>query len=224
MLWYSQQSRSRCFFWNSLAFLMIQLMLVIWFLVPLPFLNPAWTKNLQLNNYGRVEGHVLIFCENSEITTRRWITINRRMLDPTKKHTPHPRAKEKPQQDRRRGKIVFRTNPIPARHAQRAQTNLVCTRPHRDWTSLGSLKESWCLGSTDSDSALSGYGFSIELMKSFPGGSDVMPGLRTTHLSKYSLVPSFLSSLTHFSYVQLTLPKYRHSSVGRWTNNYNIVW
>ena len=29
------------FFWNSLAFSMIQRMLVIWSLVPLPFLNPA---------------------------------------------------------------------------------------------------------------------------------------------------------------------------------------
>ena len=29
------------FFWNSLAFLMIQWMLAIWSLVPLPFLNPA---------------------------------------------------------------------------------------------------------------------------------------------------------------------------------------
>ena len=31
------------FFWNSLAFLMIQWMLAIWPLVPLPFLKPAWT-------------------------------------------------------------------------------------------------------------------------------------------------------------------------------------
>ena len=31
-------------FWNSLAFLMIQWMLAIWFLVALPFLNPAWTS------------------------------------------------------------------------------------------------------------------------------------------------------------------------------------
>ena len=31
------------FFWNSLAFSMIQRMLAIWLLVPLPFLNPAWT-------------------------------------------------------------------------------------------------------------------------------------------------------------------------------------
>ena len=31
------------FSWNSLAFLMIQQMLAIWSLVPLPFLKPAWT-------------------------------------------------------------------------------------------------------------------------------------------------------------------------------------
>ena len=32
------------FFWNYLAFSMIQWMLAIWSLVPLPFLNPAWTS------------------------------------------------------------------------------------------------------------------------------------------------------------------------------------
>ena len=32
------------FFWNCLAFYMIQQMLTIWSLVPLPFLNPAWTS------------------------------------------------------------------------------------------------------------------------------------------------------------------------------------
>ena len=32
------------FFWNSLAFSMIQRMLAIWYLVPLPFLKPAWTR------------------------------------------------------------------------------------------------------------------------------------------------------------------------------------
>ena len=31
------------FFWKSLSFSMIQWMLTIWSLVPLPFLNPAWT-------------------------------------------------------------------------------------------------------------------------------------------------------------------------------------
>ena len=55
---------------------------------------------------------------------------------PPKRDTPHPRAKEKPQQDGRRGKIEFRITPLPARDAQRAQTNLVRTRtqrPHGDW-------------------------------------------------------------------------------------------
>ena len=112
------------------------------------------------------------------------------------KKIPHIQGQRRsPNKTEGGAKSCLESNPIPARHAQRAQTNLVCTRPHRDWTSLGSLKESWCLGSTDSDSALSGYGFSIELMKSLPGGSDVMPGLRTTHLSKYSLVPSFLCAI-----------------------------
>ena len=32
------------FFWNSLAFSMIQRMLAIWSLVPLPFINPSWTS------------------------------------------------------------------------------------------------------------------------------------------------------------------------------------
>ena len=32
------------FFWNSLAFSMIQQMLAIWSLVPLSFLKPAWTS------------------------------------------------------------------------------------------------------------------------------------------------------------------------------------
>ena len=32
------------FFWNSLGFSMIQRMLAIWSLVPLPFLKPAWTS------------------------------------------------------------------------------------------------------------------------------------------------------------------------------------
>ena len=38
--------QKKMFFWNSLAFSMIQWMLVIWSLVPLPFLNPAWTSGI----------------------------------------------------------------------------------------------------------------------------------------------------------------------------------
>ena len=36
--------KKQIFFWNSLAFSMIQQMLAIWSLVPLPFLKPAWTS------------------------------------------------------------------------------------------------------------------------------------------------------------------------------------
>ena len=43
-LWHSQESRNRCFSRTLLVFLMIQWMLAIWPLVPLPFLNPAWTS------------------------------------------------------------------------------------------------------------------------------------------------------------------------------------
>ena len=37
-------NKAEMFFWNSLAFSMIQQMLPIWSLVPLPFLKPAWTS------------------------------------------------------------------------------------------------------------------------------------------------------------------------------------
>ena len=44
-LCHTQSSRSRCFFfWSSLAFSMVQWMLAIWSLFPLPFLNPAGTS------------------------------------------------------------------------------------------------------------------------------------------------------------------------------------
>ena len=43
--------------------------------------------------------------ENTKITTSCSTTINRRMLDPPKKDSPHPKAKEKLQQDDRRGTI-----------------------------------------------------------------------------------------------------------------------
>ena len=39
------------FFWNSLAFSMIQRMLAIWSLVPLPFLKPAWTSGISRFTY-----------------------------------------------------------------------------------------------------------------------------------------------------------------------------
>ena len=51
LLWSTQSKvlvysirQKQMFFWNSLAFSMTQQMLAIWSLVPLPFLNQAWTS------------------------------------------------------------------------------------------------------------------------------------------------------------------------------------
>ena len=41
---FSGIKQKQMFFWNSLVFSMIQQILVIWSLVPLPFLKPAWTS------------------------------------------------------------------------------------------------------------------------------------------------------------------------------------
>ena len=56
------------FFWNSLAFSMIQRMLVIWSLVPLPFLKPAWTSRSSRFTYcwslaWRILSIILLACE-----------------------------------------------------------------------------------------------------------------------------------------------------------------
>ena len=56
------------FFWNSLAFPMIQWMLAIWSLVPLPFLNAAWTSGGSQFMYcwslaWRILSNTLLACE-----------------------------------------------------------------------------------------------------------------------------------------------------------------
>ena len=59
-------------FWNSLAFSMIQHMLAIWSLVPLPFLNLAWTSRSSWFMYcwriaWRILSITLLACEMSAI-------------------------------------------------------------------------------------------------------------------------------------------------------------
>ena len=50
------------------------------------------------NQDGRVEGCALTpSCENTRITTSCWTIIDRKTLEFTKKDTPHPKTKEKPQ-------------------------------------------------------------------------------------------------------------------------------
>ena len=60
------------FFWNSLAFSMIQQMVVIWSLVPLPFLKPTWTSGSSQCTYcwslaWRILSITLLACEMSAI-------------------------------------------------------------------------------------------------------------------------------------------------------------
>ena len=60
------------FFWNSLDFSMIQRMLAIWSLVPLPFLNSACTFKSSQFTYGwslvwRILSITLLVCEMSTI-------------------------------------------------------------------------------------------------------------------------------------------------------------
>ena len=60
------------FFWNSLAFSIIQQMLAIWSLVPLPFLKAAWTSGSSRFTYcwslaWRILSITLLACEMSVI-------------------------------------------------------------------------------------------------------------------------------------------------------------
>ena len=59
------------------------------------------THNLwdeERNQDGRVEGRALTpSCKNTRITTTCWTIIDRKTLELTKKDTPHPKTKEKPQ-------------------------------------------------------------------------------------------------------------------------------
>ena len=60
------------FIWNSLAFSMIQQMLAIWSLVPLPFLNPAWTSRSShfIYYWSLVWRSLSIFCQHV-----RWVQL-----------------------------------------------------------------------------------------------------------------------------------------------------
>ena len=60
------------FFWNSLSFSMIQRMLAIWSLVPLPFLNPAWRSGSSQYAYcwnlaWRILSITTLACEMSSV-------------------------------------------------------------------------------------------------------------------------------------------------------------
>ena len=99
--------------------------------------------NLQFQD-GGVEGHVLTFCcKNTKIASNYWTTIDKRMLEPTKKIYPITKGKgEAPNKMKRRTQSHLKSNLIPTRDAWRAQTKPYAQQdrgkgavtPTRDWT------------------------------------------------------------------------------------------
>ena len=87
-----------------------------------------------------VEGRVLIpSYESTGITTNCWTIIDRRTLELTKKDTPPPKTKEKPEWDSRSGTITIKSNPITARWVMHNGENSHTTEAHplewRFWAS-----------------------------------------------------------------------------------------
>ena len=79
-----------------------------------------------------VDGGVEAVCSKSKLTAEKpstgqcWI--------PLKKDTPHPRAKERPQQNGRRGKTVFRIKSHACQRCLEGSNKTVCTPGPRDAT------------------------------------------------------------------------------------------
>ena len=83
------------------------------------------------NQDGGVEGRALTSsCENTRITTSCWTIIDRKTLELTKKDTPHPKTKEKPQWDARRGAITVKSNPITGGWVTHRLANTYTTEVH----------------------------------------------------------------------------------------------
>ena len=62
---------------------------------------------------GGLEGRALTSSsKKTGITTNCWTIIDRKTLELTKKDTPNPKTKEKPQWDGMRGAITIKSNPI----------------------------------------------------------------------------------------------------------------
>ena len=78
-----------------------------------------------------VEGHALTpSCENTRIKTSCWTIIDRKTLELTKKDTPHPKTKEKPQWEGRKGAITVISNPITGGWLTHRLVNTYTTEVH----------------------------------------------------------------------------------------------
>ena len=128
---------------------------------PLAFSSPfMWLNLLQIRGLfshkdfsggwrrdGRVEGCKLTSSyENTKITTNCWTTIEKKILEPTKKDILHPNTRKKLQRDGRRGAIAIQSNPIPVRWvrhkleiiiSQRFSQRSESSEPHVRLPSLG---------------------------------------------------------------------------------------
>ena len=79
----------------------------------------------------RVEGRALTpSCESTRITTNCRTIISRKTLELTKKDTPHPKMKEKPQWNSMRGAITIISNPITAGWVTHKLENTYTTEVH----------------------------------------------------------------------------------------------
>ena len=85
----------------------------------------VWTRKFRANKKNELRDRLLQdsgaegcaltpSCESTGNTTNCWTIINRKTLELTKKDTPHPKTKEKPQWDGRRSPITIKSNPITA--------------------------------------------------------------------------------------------------------------
>ena len=98
----------------------------------------GWKGKLRIFRvqYGRVEGRALTpSCKSTGITTNCWTIIDRKTLKLTKKDTPHPKTKEKPQWDGRRGAITIKSNTITAEWMTHKLENNYTTEVHTlEWS------------------------------------------------------------------------------------------
>ena len=87
--------------------------------------------DVRLLQDGRVKGHALTpSWESTGISTNCWTMIDRKTLKLNKKDTPHPKTKEKPQWDDRRGTITIKSNPITAGWVTHKLENTYTTEVH----------------------------------------------------------------------------------------------
>ena len=94
-VWHSQQSRNRYFSGTLLFYSVIQWMLAIWSLVPLPFLKPAWTSGSSWFTYcwslaWKILSITLLACDMSAIVAAVWVFFGIAFLWDWNENWPFP--------------------------------------------------------------------------------------------------------------------------------------